>query len=358
MQRAAAAVHDAVRPHGVCAPVCGRVRCRPVADDLPVRERRGKHPHGVGNRVRRIAATGPGGASSGISYWGSPSLAGDAPAIVQISYAAPSQSGNTTPYTVVSFLPDANYLPLATASTIFGGFSSFRAASDAVASGYWTTTGARAQGTLVAPVVTSTPPVTWSGAHRLFAIARASTNTAGASAQIAAIPDGSLVAASTVAAVPIGQGWAPYDLGTFSLRPSQTPPPTALQFMTYAPNAALDVSAFVTLPDNTSWFLNGGQFPYGGNWPAFNVLLLDDTLNDQFAYTRGNMTFAPSPTGMTASSTRITQYTRGLVQRPDPKNGMPIIAILGVAGGGSPAAQNLPTFAQVNVLERTRYIFG
>jgi hypothetical protein len=72
-----------------------------------------------------------------------------------------------------------------------------------------------------------------------------------------------------------------------------------------------------------------------------------------------------------------SRYTRGLVPTPDPKNGLPIIAIMGVAQPTSPSAggvdigyanwsvsgaswanpQNVRSMAQVNVLERTRFEF-
>ena len=57
----------------------------------------------------------------------------------------------------------------------------------------------------------------------------------------------------------------------------------------------------------------------------------------------------------------MTQFSRGLVPRPDPKNGLPIIAIMGI--GGQNASPGLMTnsvdqrlSAQITVLERTRYV--
>ena len=111
--------------------------------------------------------------------------------------------------------------------------------------------------------------------------------------------------------------------------------------------------------------------------PFSNTCLLDDILGDQFVYWGASQTFAPSPIGSVPSAGRVTQFSRGLVPRPDPKNGLPIIAILGVAQNNNPnfpyvsiggvgetvtgaswlSPQNLPSLAQVNVLERVRYVW-
>jgi hypothetical protein len=76
------------------------------------------------------------------------------------------------------------------------------------------------------------------------------------------------------------------------------------------------------------------------------------------------------------SSARITPFTRGLVPRQDPNNGMAILAILGVPlpvdapncctqllgqvlsfpGASQPAPDDQRTMAQIALLERRRYL--
>jgi hypothetical protein len=99
--------------------------------------------------------------------------------------------------------------------------------------------------------------------------------------------------------------------------------------------------------------------------PYTNTLIFDDVLADQFIFSGPSQTAAPSPLGSVPSSARITPYTRGLVPRPDPKNGPPILAIVGVplnsaslggVGASWSTQLNQRTVAQVNVLERARYL--
>ena len=315
--------------------------------------------------------SGPLGASSGISYWGSPSLAGDAPALLQISYAGPSEGQSAaqavqTPWTAVSLLPDVNYRPLVTlnnvTSYIVTGPSVYHN-GNAVGSTYWSgpnlNTASALAGALKPPMLTNSVPIAWAGLHRLFAVARASSSVTG-SATLEVLPDGTVVGASTVAGVRLNVGWQPVDLGTISLRASQIAPTQGIQWAATTASATVDLTAFVVLPDSTTWFLAGGQAPYFSSidWATYNVLALDDVIGDQFAYGLGNQSGAPKVSTIEADAVRITQYSRGLVPTPDPKNGLPIIAIMGIGGqsGGSPNSVNGLTSAQVNVVERYRYV--
>lgn len=120
------------------------------------------------------------------------------------------------------------------------------------------------------------------------------------------------------------------------------------------------MTAMVMLPDNATWFVPPGVYPVGpgaAGGPAVPrpAVLADDLLGDQFAYT-ASATTAPTPIGSIPSSVRITQYTRGLVPRPDPKNGLPIVAILSAGIPGQTNPQNRPVSALVNTLERVRYV--
>ena len=76
-------------------------------------------PYASGGALAIVASTtgygasggkyNPNGANGGVSYWGSPSLAGEAPALLQISFQGPSEAPDgPTPATAVSLLPDAN----------------------------------------------------------------------------------------------------------------------------------------------------------------------------------------------------------------------------------------------------------
>ena len=160
------------------------------------------------------------GASSGVFYWGSPSLAGDAPAQLQISYVGPLPNGasnmGVTPYAVVSLLPDQNYRPLFPIGEAvnFGSLDLINQ-KGAVASQY----GDSSIATIGLNVTPSAGVVTqaWAGLHRMFAIARASAGPA--SLQMLSGP---LVKDSM--AVQINPGdWQLYDLGTISFKASQSP---------------------------------------------------------------------------------------------------------------------------------------
>ena len=349
---------------------------------------------------------GPLGASSGISYWGNPSIAGDAPALLQISYVGPFAAGATgaglVPDTIVSLLPDSNYRPfvnaieIASTTTAGNNGASFWTSwhSSTVVASTFLRLGGSAAGLLAfkpLPIANSVPTLDWAGQQRLFAIARA-TQVPG----ILQTQGNALVDRPTTATVLAGD-WGLYDLGTFTLRPSQAPAVPVLVEGTAGAGASgsgLDVNGLVMLPDNTSWFLNGeaiGPSQYGltpgqafiaiaggiASAPWSNTLILDDVMGDQLMWAGALQSFAPSPLGAVASSARITQYSRGLVPRPDPKRGLPILAILGVGQFSTPTSpvqvnnigslqfisgatwtnpQNFRTMAQVNVLERTRYI--
>lgn len=349
-------------------------------------------------------AFGPNGASGGISYFGSPSLAGDAPAQLQISWVGPLPVGaggrGAVPCAAVSLLPDPFYQPLITpaAFTLFGG--SVLSASGVAASQYLTAGASQGAGVQTAPITFSplqgsavgfAPTNRWTGQHRLFAISRASQ-----AAGCLQLAQNSLSFFSAGVTVYPGADWGLYDLGTFSLRASEVPQqPVEVAIQNGPPvggtTCALDINAFVMLPDNTTWYLNpqqilGSQYGYSASEgrslgalplaPYTNTLLLDDTVADQFIYAGGSQAFAPSPVGSVASSSRVTQFTRGLVPAPDPKDGLPIIAVLGVAQNSVPSQlvagplgqlaiskgaswvnpQNLRTMAQVNVVEHFRYV--
>jgi hypothetical protein len=301
------------------------------------------------------------GASSGVFYWGSPSLAGDAPAQLQISYTGPSPLFYP-PAVMVSLLPDKNYIPVFTAATLQAstpGGGSWALVSDqySVASQYLLSTPSRPGGPLSFSPVPSPgvgPPLNWGGNHRLFAIARASGNPAGGRLML----QNSLVSnGGTASVVPAGD-WNPYDLGTLSLRPSEYPSQQVVinSILAAGGSCALEVAAIAMLPDNATWFCS----PSGPAAVAFaltSTFLIDDVLGDQFGYLLNGPppSSAPSPTGMVPLSARITQYSRGLVPTPDPKNGLPIIAVLAGHMLASPNPQNWMTSAQINVLERTRF---
>lgn len=312
------------------------------------------------------------GASSGVFYWGNPSMIGDAPALLQISYVGPLPNTATNtgvvPNVAVSLLPDQFYQPLITAPEIafanLNGVTSRRIAQTSVASSY---VQLRANGQINAYDTYSFTPLgapsdiafeptrLWEGQHRLFAIARASVAGAGANAALSP-QAGPLVKNSTVATIAPGPDWGLYDLGTFGLRASAFPQ-TSIQIraalsVQAGASAALDLAALVMLPDSATWFMNPtqiipSQYGYPINlasaWGAggaawTNTLLLDDVVGDQYLYLGTSQSAAPSPLGSTGSATSISAYARGLMPRPDPKNGVPIIAILGV---GQPADQAL-----------------
>jgi len=342
---------------------------------------------------------GPVGASSGISYWGSPSLAGDAPTALQVSYVGPLPNTATnlglTPYVAMSVLPDRYYRPLITTAEIAAVNATTVRSTTAIASQYLSVfTGADRM--VFSPIpnqllqTTGGPAQNYVGEHRLFAIARASNGAGTLQTQ-----QNLYVSYPTTATV-TSIDWQPYDLGTFTLRPSQYAANIGITIAVNHPHlpGALDVAGLVMLPDNSTWFLAPQSLqPSQLGWPNStavytaginytNTFLLDDVIGDQFMYYGQSQTSAPSPlagagtiNGTLLQSTLITPYTRGLVPTPDPKNGLPIIAIFSVAQNYTPSTTyvdiggiepvpggswanplNLRTMAQVNVLERARYI--
>lgn len=292
------------------------------------------------------------GASSGIFYSGSPSLAGDAPALLQIAFAGPSQSAASRqiPISAVSLLPDKLYVPLLVA----GGGNLNSAAplvnvQSAVASSYWTWTGSTA---LMPPLQfdplsgVQVAPAAWAGNHRVFAVARASGNPG----VLVPLQIGSVYPGLAVASVTAGD-WSLYDLGTFALKGSQAQQATIkIAASQPAPLSSIDVTALVMLPDAATWYFNPARSLTLGP-----TAIIDDFLSDQRS--AGGST-APDPTtAETSAGTSFVAYTRGLVPRPDPRNGLPILAVLAVRSYvGSPNPQNGLVTAQVNVIERTKYI--
>lgn len=350
--------------------------------------------------------------SSGVFYGGNPSLAGDAPARLQLTYVGPNQASATgtglVPVTALSVLPDGNYQPylnyaftgVVGTATAVGGLS----LSTAVAGTYSNFTippfSAGASGFLVltvSPTLTtlgtggaSAVPANWAGNHRLFGVMRASAIGNVPTPFIQSIP-GPYNQIQSTATISVCD-WQLYDLGVYTMRASEVIT-DSLQFIVYASTAAsqavaVDTTAFFSLPDNTTWFLNPAQI--NGNrygWPSVNAvqaaidnispysntILVDDTIPDQFIAWSNSINKVPSPAMLGASAAPISAYSRGLVPLPDPKFGIPPIAILGVGpafaplqttiggavGGASWAnPQNKPTYAQVNILERARYVLN
>lgn len=334
------------------------------------------------------------GASSGVFYPGSPSLAGDAPALLQISYVGPLAPGATTPGTVpnvaVSLLPDPLYRPLISAAELAAGGGLGTIAEATAPGGAYVPmgnaiAGVRTPQVAFAPLPVASyslqdPTLRWSGLHRLLAIARCASVTTGSAVTLQTLGN-QLVPNPTIASV-ASFDWALYDLGTFSIRPSE-PPQQFVQIAGGGFHQRVDLGAVIMLPDNATWFLNpvaiqASQYGYPfstfapippptvASAPYNNTFILDGVISDQFIYSGQSQTFAPSPLGAVPSSARITQFSRGLVPKPDPKNGLPIIAIVGVGQLGASSSngtgaswanvQNLRTMAQVNVLERYRYV--
>lgn len=343
--------------------------------------------------------------SGGVFYGGAPSLGGDAPAVLQVSYAGPLPPNSTTPSHMgppgmtptiaFSVLPDAGYRPMVTASQLGLG-NTWTHGSTAVASTYVFANNGFDSVYQFFPYPTvfgSTPNLLYQGNHRMFAIARATGATS-----FITVANSVMVPNGVTATVPANTDWQTYDLGVMQVRASETTPQPIT--FTMAPPfvggvsafGSLDVTALVVLPESSTWFFNPNNiaasqygvpqytasnvagaagFPFGAYG---NTILVDDTVPDQFIYVNASsLGFAPSPANMTPSSMRITPYTRGVFPRPEPFRGIPPLAIFGVnqavnatynpllafpvqTGGSWANPQNLPAYVQINVLERARYI--
>lgn len=350
-------------------------------------------------------------ASGGIFYAGNPSLAGDAPALLQLSYVAPVGPSaileGLAPTWALSLLPDQAYVPLLTfptgqlvAQSFFANGVNLHSA-DSVGSTYAEIRmpagpGASSSGVQFTLDVTGgyvgVLPAKWAGNHRIFAIARASSSGPGQTTAFLTSQPNELVQFPVTASIPAPFDWQLYDLGTITFRASEVPvqPMTIIGIASQTASAslALDVTAFVMLPDANTWFFNpdnvqASQYGYPlqydgglfGQGPYSNTFLIDDLLPDQMMGWASGLTTAPLPGILGASAARITQYSRGIVPRPDPSVGIPILALLGVgqsfinpmqlsafglvntvAGGSWANPQNRPAYAQINVLERSRYV--
>jgi hypothetical protein len=352
-------------------------------------------------------------ASGGIFYAGNPSLAGDASALLQISYVGPLPAGATesgvVPTVAVSLLPDNYYEPLVTMPIIGrAGFQTLINSRTAVASQYAQTrlppgpAGSASSMQLSFAVSAFMPlnglngaPNLWAGNHRLFAIARASS--VGVTTTLLTANQNTVMANTAPVPVPPTSDWGLYDLGVISLKANETPQQnvqvTAVASSAASSGAALDLTAFVMLPNATTWFMNplaiqASQYGFApviaqnSNGLAFgvytNLVVVDDFVTqDQYLVNSLGVSYAPSVAGLAASGSRITPYTRGLIPRPQPYNGLPVIAILGMgqtsvpsqtitipgivgnaiqAGASWANPQNQRTMAQVNVVDRTRYV--
>lgn len=316
-------------------------------------------PIGGASTQAGIAGFGcaPLGGSSGVFWLGSPSLAGDAPSLLLVS--ATGNAGTLASAAVLSVLPDGNY-PVSPGLTGFGAITYTYGASVIGGFAYGAGVGST-QGTLQFTTQPLNPtvlayPGNWAGQHRLFAVARAS----GTWGQLRTAAS-QVVDRPTVASVgPPGTEWGLYDLGAITIRGSQsgfTGGYLDLLVPSVAgvgANAALDVSTIYMFPESTTCFSGASAI---ANAPAAdNTFLFDDTLAEQFVEvsSSGHPASPAGLRGWNVGLTRITPYTRGLVPKPDPKNGIPIIAIL--QAGASSLNPGVLSQAQVAVLERARYI--
>ena len=113
----------------------------------------------------------------------------------------------------------------------------------------------------------------------------------------------------------MGYGWQAVDIGTYTLRASQVPPYDGVYFAIGTSNAAVDLTGFVSLPDNNTWFMGAGQQPFLNSiaWIGYNTLVLDDVAGEQYAYGGYNQSNAPSVATALQNVIRMTQYSRGLV---------------------------------------------
>lgn len=303
-------------------------------------------------------------AGSGGMFYASQYLQGDVGAQLQLIGSMPStgQSYVQSKW-AISLLPDDNYAPIVGGSfsvSGFGGSYTTTAAADAALGSYVSFHGG--MNFFDFPPLPAVIPPNWAGAHRMFAIARAS----GAAGTLVTTQSQS-IPITTVASIPQSATWDLYDLGTIRLSPSQLPTASGGNLIGSCPGGWLDVTALITLPENGTWFMSAVGTGLAAStvqtYAAQSALMVDDTGGGQYlgAYT-GIISWAPGvvPTvasALTGAELAITPYSRGLIPRPDPANGAPVIAMLYIPGpgAGTPISQLLGM--RVNALERALYIF-
>jgi hypothetical protein len=307
-----------------------------------------------------------------ITYYGNPSLAGDGPAKLVITTMGAS---NVNYQGFVSLFPDSTYPPMS-ASQITnsnGGFIYTPSAPAGVICplhGFadqidWTPI---AQGGFQSN--NFTPPIGWEGLHRLFVFARASANPAspdnilyinGTQGNLTAVSAG----VNSAASIQPGSSWGLYDLGTVSVRASESFNGAFVSVFKSNPSSFVDIGGMFMLPDNSTWFLQTGVNPVTAQSADFGSLILDDIVAEQFS---GGALSSVSPSAPYANQfggvSKRTSLSRGLVPQPDPKNGLPIIAVCTMPNGSPPATPRVPglypPFKSIQVgvwaLERTRYV--
>lgn len=311
----------------------------------------------------------PQGPSSGVFYWGNPWLAGDAPAKMLLDFTIGAVNASLA---MVSLLPDKNYNPQPVVG-VYGASPGYYAS---VPGGVVHRLGGPGSTSLfVGFVPTATDvPVGWAGAHRIMALARAS----GVTCQLTTYQN-ALVEHPVTANVLPTNDWCLYDLGTFRLSGSETTRQGAFGLVAIGGavpsisgtgvNAALDVASLYMLPDNNTWFAGAGAgalyLTDAQGWnrgiiaaTPTNMVLIDDQRGDQFYVGDGSGPYAAnaaSPIGIDSKATKITPASRGLVPQPDPRDGAPIIAILGVGANGTYPQWSIS--AQLQIVERCRYVF-
>src|SRR5262249_23092640 len=155
--------------------------------------------------------------SGGISYWGSPSLGGDAPARLVMTYLGMPRFNVGQPQpsmSLVSLLPDNQYQPMVNSFLQVDG-----TLGSASVPGRFTYSfrnpGSTSRGIVsfapIPNVASGVPNPLWAGQHRILALARAS----GTGVQIFTMPN-TLVSNPVSASVAVSMpAWGLYDLGTF-----------------------------------------------------------------------------------------------------------------------------------------------
>jgi hypothetical protein len=304
-----------------------------------------------------------------ITYYGNPSLAGDAPAKLVITTMGASNSNYQA---FVSLFPDPTYPPMS-ASQITNAAGGFRYTPSAPAGvvcplfGFFDTI-------TWTPIWQGgfffnnfTPPIGWEGLHRIFVFARGSANPVIQWDQLyVSAAEGNLTAVSAGqgASIQPGPFWGLYDLGTVSVRGSESFNDSFLEVSKANASSAVDIGGVFMLPDNSTWFLQTGINPVTAQSNNFGSLVLDDTVAEQFA---GGELAVVSPSGPYTNQLGVvtrTSLSRGLVPQPDPKNGLPIIAVCTMPANSASLPESYPALSGayrgietgVWVLEQTRYV--
>lgn len=293
-------------------------------------------------------------------------LDGDAPALVQGHLLKESNEGSY-PYVAMSILPSASYSPLLPVASMTNGALLTKTASTAgdstgVNGLYWRSKNLNVGSDSLnwRPLAGALPA--YVGKQRIGVLAR--TPAGAGAAQFALFDPVGETYGPTQTAVATST-WTLYDLGTISRASSMLlyGAPYEVNVAMFSSGVAstiLDITAIVQFPDEQTVWLSGAQASSGETSRSTNHFTFDG-VNSRVALglnpgvpASGIAPIPVEPERYPVQLVDLTGFVRGQIPEAPVTNEPPVFAFLYAKRFGT---QNGSMVVNVNVLERTRYIF-